>query len=82
MVLGHDIKLQSLMLLDTPYKNTTAVRRYKLTFPSAIVLKQALSMVSAYELSFIWRNIMTPLNNNAVGFALSCPSISGAVPCT
>ena len=53
-----------------------------ITFPSAMVSNVAFSMTSAQSCSFKWRNIMTPLSSSAVGLALSCPAISGAVPWT
>lgn len=53
-----------------------------ITFPSAMVSNVAFSMTSAHSCSFKWRNIITPLSRRAVGLALSCPAISGAVPWT
>ena len=53
-----------------------------LTFPSLITLKHAASMILACSLKPMYLNIITADNSSAVGLALSCPAISGAVPCT
>ena len=52
------------------------------TFPSLITWKHAASMILACSLNPMYLNIITADNSSAVGLALSCPAISGAVPCT
>ncbi len=53
-----------------------------LTFPSRMVSKMAAWILSACWVNERWCNIMTALRRSAVGLALSCPAMSGAVPWT
>ena len=50
--------------------------------PLSKVYNNAFSMTAAFSVNPTWRNIASPLNNNAVGLAIFLPAISGAVPCT
>ena len=53
-----------------------------LYLPSAIVSSVAFWILEAMSFSPMCRSIMTELMSKAVGLALSCPAMSGAVPCT